>query len=114
MLIACVDDERSALMMYKLHLKDHDVRLYQSPEVFLLDVEELKPDLIFLDMVMPYMCGSDVLIRLKQNSATKDIPVIVVTGLTGEEYEILAKEYNAVGFINKGDPNLRESILKWI
>ena len=39
-----------------------------------------KPDLILLDMVMPVMSGLAVLRFLKQESATKKIPVIMITG----------------------------------
>ncbi len=51
-----------------------------------MSVEE-KPDLIILDLMMPEMDGFSVLDRLKENPATADIPVIVVTAkeLTAQE-----------------------------
>jgi len=39
-----------------------------------------KPDLVLLDMLMPNMSGVSVLRTLKQDAATKSIPVIVVSG----------------------------------
>lgn len=41
-----------------------------------------RPDLILLDIVMPKIDGMEITRRLKQNSVTKDIPIIAVTGLT--------------------------------
>ncbi len=41
-----------------------------------------RPDLILLDIVMPKIDGVEITRRLKQNSVTKDIPIIAVTGLT--------------------------------
>lgn len=41
-----------------------------------------RPDAIFLDVVMPDLTGFEVLERLKANTATRDIPVVVYTALT--------------------------------
>jgi len=43
-------------------------------------VAEKKPDLVLLDVVMPAMSGVNVLRGIKQNSATKKIPVMMVSG----------------------------------
>lgn len=45
-----------------------------------------RPDLILLDIVMPDMDGRDVLVELKKDPATKDIPIIFVTA-RGEQFE---------------------------
>jgi DNA-binding response OmpR family regulator len=42
-----------------------------------------KPSLILLDIMMPKMDGFQVLLRLKSNAETKNIPVIVLTNLSG-------------------------------
>jgi CheY-like chemotaxis protein len=49
-----------------------------------------QPDLILLDMVMPEIDGMEITRRLKQNTSTKDIPIVAVTGLT------LAKHQEAI------------------
>jgi len=46
-----------------------------------------KPDLILLDLVLPKKTGFDVLIDLKKNEKTKDIPVIILSVL-GQEKDI--------------------------
>jgi DNA-binding response OmpR family regulator len=46
-----------------------------------------KPDLILLDIILPRKNGFDVLIELKKNPATKDIPVIILSNL-GQETDI--------------------------
>ncbi|MFZ3276900.1 MAG: response regulator [Candidatus Sulfotelmatobacter sp.] len=43
--------------------------------------EEL-PDLILMDILLPKMSGRDVLLALKQDPLTKEIPVVVMTGLS--------------------------------
>ncbi len=49
-------------------------------------VRQEKPDVVILDITMPDKDGRDVLIELKKNPDTKNIPVIVLTG-KGEQFE---------------------------
>ncbi len=59
------------------------------------------PDLILLDVMMPGMNGYEVCRRLKQNQATKDIPVIFVTAMGEVEDETHGLELGAVDYITK-------------
>jgi putative two-component system response regulator len=45
-----------------------------------------QPDLILLDIMMPDMDGRDVLVELKKDPVTQDIPIIFVTA-RGEQFE---------------------------
>jgi len=60
-----------------------------------------KPDLILLDVLMPDMNGYAVLSALRENTATKDIPVIFVTGLDSCEDEERGLTLGAVDYITK-------------
>lgn len=59
------------------------------------------PDLILLDIMMPGISGYDVCIRLKENAATRDIPVIFVTGMNEMADEKKGLELGAVDYITK-------------
>src|SRR5215469_529420 len=59
------------------------------------------PDLILLDVVMPGMNGYDVCTRLKEGAATRDIPVIFLTGQTETDDETKGFEVGAVDYIHK-------------
>jgi CheY-like chemotaxis protein len=60
-----------------------------------------QPDLIFMDLAMPKMTGSEAIQRLKQNPLTRDIPVIVETAFdSGEETE-RAFQAGAVDILHK-------------
>jgi len=48
-------------------------------------LEESIPDLILLDIVMPYMDGIDVLRKIKKEEKWKKIPVILLTNLSDKE-----------------------------
>ena len=67
------------------------------------------PDLMLLDIMMPGMDGFEVLRRLQQDPAGKDLPVIVVTALSGQDDIARAFECGASDFITK--PILRIRIL---
>src|SRR5262245_49252888 len=58
--------------------------------------ESPRPDLVLLDVVMPGMNGYEVCGRLKADSATRDIPVIFLTGQTEEADETRGFETGAV------------------
>ena len=60
-----------------------------------------KPDLILLDVMMPGMDGYAVLVALRDNPATRGIPVVFVTGLDSAEDEEHGLELGAVDYIAK-------------
>jgi len=59
------------------------------------------PDLILLDVVMPGMNGYEVCTKLKADPATRDIPVIFLTGQTETTDETRGFEVGAVDYIHK-------------
>lgn len=73
----------------------------KSGEEALRKIQENKPDLILLDVMMPGMDGFEVCRRLKQNDATKDIPVIFVTAVTDNVHEEKGLKLGAIDYIRK-------------
>jgi len=65
-------------------------------------VRETTPDLVLLDMMLPKLSGVEVLRALKQDVATKDVPVIVLTGLSERNKEKLLHE-GASAYMEKSD-----------
>jgi len=63
------------------------------------------PDLILLDMMLPKITGLDVLRGLKSDARTKDIPVIVLSGLSQANGHKLIKE-GATAFFEKSEKTL--------
>ena len=66
-------------------------------------VGEYHPSLIILDIMMPKMNGLDVLKNLKENSETKNIPVIIVTALVQEIEKINKMMTQADAYIVKSE-----------
>jgi len=63
--------------------------------------EATSPDLILLDIQMPDMDGYEVCKTLKDDDATKDIPVIFISGMGDIEDKIKAFEYGGVDYVTK-------------
>lgn len=60
-----------------------------------------RPDLILLDVMMPGLDGYEVLGRLREDAATRDIPVIFVTAMDAAENEERGLRLGAVDYIVK-------------
>jgi len=59
------------------------------------------PDLILLDVMLPDADGFDILLRLRQHPALKDVPVIMLTGMATREAVIKGLASGADGYITK-------------
>jgi DNA-binding response OmpR family regulator len=79
--ILLVDDSSTILMMEKFILRNDPyvlVTASNGEEAVQKAVSE-RPDLILLDIVMPRMSGFEACRLIRQNEASKDIPIIMVT-----------------------------------
>ncbi len=79
--ILAVDDERHIVRLVEVNLQRAGyevVTAYDGREA-LEKVKAEKPDLVVLDVMMPYMDGFEVLKNLKADPETADIPVIMLT-----------------------------------
>ena len=64
-------------------------------------LEEQKPDLIILDVMMPHMDGLEVLERLKRTAETSSIPVILLTAKVQKEHMLRGYKLGADYYIPK-------------
>lgn len=102
--ILLVDDEPLNLKLYDKMLKEHNfvITTATNGQECLDRVREEFPDLIILDWNMPVMDGIDALETLKKDSSTKDIPVLMVTGvMTSSEDLAYAMTVGAIDFLKK-------------
>jgi len=100
--VLVVDDESSniAALTHILSSK-YIVYAAKSGSGALKAVEKHSPDVILLDIIMPEMDGYSVVSLLKGNEKTKDIPIIMVTSLSGEGEEEKALSLGAADYIIK-------------
>lgn len=103
MKILIIDDEQAILKMYSaaFEAEGDEVTTALEGETGFKFAQEQAPNIILLDIIMPRFNGLDVLKRLKEDNATKDIPVIVLTNLLEESSEEKAKTLGAAGYFVK-------------
>lgn len=79
--ILCIEDEPEMIDLIRLILgrKGFDVFGAAGGEDGIHKVRAEKPDLVLLDLMMPFVDGWEVYQQMKADDDTKDIPVIVVT-----------------------------------
>ena len=70
------------------------------------------PDLILLDLILPKIHGIEVLEKLKEDPATKKIPVIILTNLEGMESVERALGLGATTYLVKASYTLKEVLEK--
>lgn len=86
--IAVIDDDKELCETIKAFLEGRgfSVVCAYGGKVGLELVKRNLPDIVILDITMPDMDGRDVLIKMKKESSTRAIPVIILTG-RGEQYD---------------------------
>jgi|CXWL01.1.fsa_nt_gi diguanylate cyclase (GGDEF)-like protein len=82
--ILVVDDDPDCRKLCKLHLSraGHEVTEAESGEAALGAVQQVNPDVIVIDVMMPGMNGIECTRQLKSNRSTADIPVLISSGRT--------------------------------
>ena len=85
--IMVVDDHQDVVDILRIMLesKGFNVRCAYSGKDLFAGLEELKPDIIILDIMMHPMDGLEVLRRLKRDPSTAYIPVILLTAMVQQE-----------------------------
>lgn len=101
--ILIVDDTRDNLRLLGgiLTKQGYTVRPVPDGGLALLSAQEVPPDLILLDIMMPDMSGYDVCEKLKANDRTRDIPIIFISALHEVFDKVRAFELGGVDFVTK-------------
>ena len=102
-LIYIVEDDESIREIETIALKNsgHMVGAFGSSKEFFKKLDEILPDLVLLDVMLPDESGYDIIKKLRLNSATKRLPVIMVTAKSTELDMIKGLEDGADDYIKK-------------
>lgn len=106
------DDNRASLLVVDDSRSNVDVLLDLLDDEYIVSValngadalelaKEDPPDLVLLDILMPDMDGFEVCRALKADAATRDVPVIFITGVTEESTIETAFEIGGVDYVTK-------------
>lgn len=111
-----VEDDVLMVRMYEkiFRLNGYDITMAFNGEEAIAKLETMKtlPTLILLDIMMPKESGFGVLKHIKQNPKLKDVPVVVLTNLAGEDDAKKALELGAVLYLVKSQYEPKEIVEK--
>lgn len=101
--IYCVEDDSSIreLIQYALTSGGFAPRGFESAEPFFEALQEERPALILLDIMLPARDGMEILAELRAKEATARVPVIMLTAKSGELDKVKALDGGADDYITK-------------
>ena len=106
--ILIVDDERRTLLLMERALRDlqdeyEDVEILTASngEEALQMIESDKPDLVYLDIMMPHVNGLDVCKTVKSQQETQDVYIVMLTAMGQEGDKQSAKDAGADLYLTK-------------
>lgn len=108
--VLIVEDDPLMRRMYQkiFGFEKYEVEMAADGEEGLAKAASANPTVILLDVMMPKMNGLQVLEKLKADPATKNIPVIMLTNLAGQQDAESALAKGAVKYIIKSEHEPKE------
>ncbi|HLE48859.1 MAG TPA: response regulator [Patescibacteria group bacterium] len=110
--VLIVEDDPLVSRMYQtvFQFEGFDVEMARNGEEGIEKLKSFKPIMILLDIMMPKMSGIDVLRIIKNNPDLKNIPVVVLTNLSGDKDVDTALDLGAVKYIVKSQNKPKEIV----
>ena len=108
--IALIEDDAAISQMYriKFEAEGYTVETAENGKIGLKLVQDMKPDIVLLDLMMPEMDGSEMLQLLRNEPWGKDVKVIILTNMGESEAPDIIKELNVSAFILKANMTPRQ------
>ena len=102
-MIYFIEDDKSIneAIFYTLKSSGFEVMGFEKPSDFWQAVRENIPKLIILDIMLPEEDGLHILRKLRDTSATKDIPIIMLTAKTSEYDKVIGLDSGADDYMTK-------------
>jgi CheY-like chemotaxis protein len=109
------DDFTRGLIARKVRSAGYTVREAADAAIGIKAVLDAHPDLILLDVHMPYMSGLDVLKAIKGDTQSRDIPVVMLTADSDDNTWLEALRWGAADYLTKPfeEKELIEVLGKW-
>ena len=105
LIVAVVEDDPriGELIHEEICDEGHGCKRFRTAEAFLNDVEQLNPDLVLLDLMLPGMDGLNCLRTFRQMPGFQQCPVVIVTALNDSAKRRESRELGAIDYILKPD-----------
>ena len=95
------DDSIRKLIVYGLQSQGYEAAGFSLPSEFWKAMEQQLPELVLLDIMLPEEDGLHILQRLRAASATRRLPIIILTAKNAEYDCVIGLDNGADDFISK-------------
>ncbi|OGE85897.1 MAG: hypothetical protein A3J48_00990 [Candidatus Doudnabacteria bacterium RIFCSPHIGHO2_02_FULL_46_11] len=112
--VLVVEDDEFLLKAYNIKLKKEgfEVWLARDGKEAIAYLKKDPPDIVLLDLMLPYLNGFEVLEQIKATAQWKQIPVIITTNL-GQDQDIeRGKKLGATDYLIKSDVKINDIVKK--
>lgn len=108
--IAIIEDDLAIAQMYriKFEAEGFEVEVAENGRLGLDLCEQMHPDMVLLDLMMPQMNGDEVLTQMRMTNWGKDTKVIILTNMGEQEAPPSLKSLGVTAFIVKADMTPRQ------
>jgi two-component system alkaline phosphatase synthesis response regulator PhoP len=95
------DDSIRKLVVYGLQSQGYEAEGFPAPSAFWAAMQQMTPELVLLDIMLPEEDGLSVLRRLRSAAQTRKLPVIMLTARNTEYDRVIGLDNGADDFISK-------------
>lgn len=108
--VAIVEDDLAIAQMYRLKFEaeGYNVEIAENGKLGLALCEQMKPDMVLLDLMMPEMNGDEMLEKMRKTDWGKKVKVIILTNVGEQEAPERLKDLGIAAFIVKADMTPRQ------
>ena len=108
--IAIIEDDQAISQMYRIKFETEGftVETAENGKLGLALAENMKPDIILLDLMMPEMNGDEMLQALRKTTWGKSIKVVILTNMGEQEIPEDVKQLGVAAVILKADMTPRQ------
>lgn len=108
--IAIIEDDQAISQMYriKFEAEGYQVETAENGRLGLELAEQMRPDIILLDLMMPEMNGDEMLMLLRKTTWGKNTKVVVLTNMGEQEVPDEVKQMGVVAIILKAEMTPRQ------
>lgn len=95
------DDSIRELVIYTLRSTGMEAQGFAMPSAFWAAMAKQKPELVLLDIMLPEEDGLEVLKKIRNDSVTRELPVIMLTAKGTEYDQVIGLDYGADDYVPK-------------
>ncbi|MCA9332861.1 response regulator [Candidatus Saccharibacteria bacterium] len=108
--VAIIEDDQAISQMYRIKFEGegYEVETADNGVLGLKLCEEMRPDIILLDLMMPEMTGDKMLAELRKTNWGKDTKVVILTNMGEQEIPPEVKQLGVSAVILKADMTPRQ------